>query len=180
MSHFIPLSVLAAATVSKLRDRYKTPGTFLFLLFAMFAAPYFYLSLKFQVEMFSFPYFNIFVPRSTVQAFNFLDGNTPGESTVATGYYTGNMLPAFSHNKVLYGHDFVTFEANKRLNESLAILSKESAPGEIEEILRRNKISYILFTPETPKFEETSLPKLDNPPRLIFFNENNSIWKTGY
>lgn len=179
MSHFIPLSILATATVSKLLDRHRAPGAFFFLIFAVFAVPYFYLSLKSQIEMFSFPYFNIFVPRSTVEAFEWMDKNTPGESTVATGYYTGNMLPAFSHNKVLYGHDFVTFEANKRLNENLVVLNNESDPGQVEEILRRNKISYILLTPETPKFEQTGLPKLKFL-RLIFFNENNSIWETGY
>lgn len=182
MSHFIPLAILATATISQVLGRYRVPGQILFLiffLFVVFAAPYFYLSLKFQVEMFSVPYYNIFVPKSTIEAFNFLNENTPDESTVATGYYTGNMLPAFSHNKVLHGHDFVTFKADRRLDESQVILGLESDPEQVEEILRRNKISYVLLTPETPNFEQTSLPGLSSL-RLIFFNEENFVYGTNY
>jgi len=62
------------------------------------------------------------------------------------------MIPAFTHNKVFFGHDFVTYQAQERLKE-LAIV----------------------FSPESPHFESTNLPKLDL--QLIFSNSQNRIYQ---
>lgn len=175
ISHFIPLSILAGYSLARLAK--KIDLKIIFVCLGLFSLPYFFLSLKWQINMFSSPYFNIFIPRSALEAFDWLDKNTPDESVVATSYYTGNMLPAFSHNKVLFGHDFVTYQAQERLKELNFIYEQKSPPEKIKEILHERQVKYLLFTPESPPIETTNLAKINL--KLIFSNDENQIYQVG-
>ncbi len=173
-SQYIPLAVMAAITIYQLGTKWlKTTIIALYLVFVIVSC---YLSVKFQIDSHFGPYLNIYVPLPTIQAFNWLDKNTPDESVVAAGYFAGNMLPAFSHNKVLFGHDYSTYQPELRWKEEMTILNREAKPGEIEAVLDREKVSYILFSPDSPSFDQTNLGSLKNI-QLVFTNGQNSIYR---
>ena len=85
------------------------------------------------------------------------------------------MIPAFTHNKVFFGHDFVTYQAQERLRELAIIFNPQSEPERIKEILASRQVKYILLTPESPRYESTNLPKLDL--QLVFSNSQNRIYQ---
>ena len=181
LSHFIPLSILATATLEKMLDKFKKPflSKLVYLLIVMFSVPYLYLSVKSQLEDYNKPYINIYLEKSLIEAFSWLDKNTSDESVVSSGYYTSNMIPAFTHNKVLFGHDFVTYQSQQREQEMKTILNPQTEEKTIREILKKNKISYLLFTPETGSLPLLRLKQMAGM-EIVFANQGNTILKTGY
>ena len=181
LSHFIPLSILATATLEKTLDKFKKPflSKLVYLLIVMFSVPYLYLSVKSQLEDYNKPYINIYLEKSLIEAFSWLDKNTPDESVVSSGYYTSNMIPAFTHNKVLFGHDFVTYRSGQREQEMKTILNPQTEEKTVREILKRNKISYLLITPETGILPLLRLKQMAGT-EIVFANQGNTILKTGY
>jgi len=174
ISHFIPLSILATEGLIKIKNAVMVRLLIGILLF--FSLPYLYISVKFQVDLFTKPYFNIYIPKSVIETFNWLDKNTPDESIVVANYFTSNMLPAFSHNKVLFGHDFVTYKAAQRLEEVKAVFNPKTPANQIREILRRNKVDYLLVSPEGGGLEWTNLKNVDGL-ELVFSNLQNFVFR---
>lgn len=172
MSIFLPLAILSATTIEKIRR--KTKIIFLALLI-IFSLPYLYLTIKNQIRSFAYPYFNVYVPAPTLEAFFWLDQNTPDESVVISSYYTANMIPAFTHNKVFFGHDFTTYQARERLKDLAYIFDAQSNPQKIAEILRQHHVQYLLLSPESPRLESTNLAKLGL--KLVFTNNQNQIYE---
>jgi len=162
-------------------DKFKKPflSKLVYLLIVMFSVPYLYLSVKSQLEDYNKPYINIYLEKSLIEAFSWLDKNTPDESVVSSGYYTSNMIPAFTHNKVLFGHDFVTYQSQQREQEMKTILNPQTEEKTIREILKKNKISYLLFTPETGSLPLLRLKQMAGM-EIVFANQGNTILKTGY
>ncbi len=159
-SFYLPLAVLASMTIAKIAKKINL--TIILAGIILFIIPYFYASLKWQTELFQKPYFNVYVPKTLAETMLWFDKNTPDESVVLAGYYTGNMIPAFAHNRVVFGHDFVTYQAKDRLKDMAMVYSKDASSEQLKEILARNHVSYILFSPETPTFAQTNLGQLDN------------------
>jgi len=167
---FVPLGILAAQGLEKIKKIGLVFGAI-----ALFSLPYFFASLKWQIGMFTTPYLNIYLRQPLLEAFAWLDKNTPPESVVVAPYFTANMLPAFARNKVVFGHDFVTFQAAEKLKEVNFIYSESSDPQKIKEILGRWKVKYILFTPESPPLEKTGLAKIEL--KLVFENSENQVYE---
>lgn len=175
ISHFLPLAILGGKTLSfgeKKKLKFVLGGIFLFIL------PYFVFDLKWHINQFSSPYFNIYLPQSTLHAFDWLDKNTPPNSVVAAGYYTANMLPAFSHNRVFFGHDFTTYRAEEKRRELELLFSPQTPEEKIKEILQKNKVNYWLFTPETPLPSPELIKNLGL--KLVFDNKENKIYQISY
>ena len=167
---FVPLGILAGQGLGKIKK-----VAFVFGAAAFFSLPYFFASLKWQIGMFATPYINIYIRQPLLEAFAWLDKNTPPESVVVAPYFTANMLPAFAHNKVVFGHDFVTFQAAEKLKEVNFIYGEGTDPQKIKEILGRWGVKYILFTPESPPLEKTGLAKINL--KLVFKNSENQIYE---
>ncbi|MGB9911616.1 MAG: hypothetical protein ACPLKP_03405 [Microgenomates group bacterium] len=175
ISHFLPLAIFGGKTLESLRGiKFKIALTLLFL----FILPYFVFDLKWHIKQFASPYFNIYIPITTLQAFGWLDQNTPPLSVVAAGYYTANMIPAFSHNRVFFGHDFTTYLAEEKLQELNLLFSPSTPEEEIKEILQKNKVDYWFFSPETPTIPSQLIEKLGF--KLIFFNQGNQIYQVKF
>lgn len=170
---YIPLAILGATTIYSLPKNYLKSLTVIVLL--IFFLPYFYLSLTKHLQEYNGNYFNIDVPNSTIEAFNWLDKNSPDESVVAAGYFTSNILIAFTHNKVVYGHDFSTYKGPKRFIENNIIYSNQSTESQIKKVLNKENVSYIIFTPENRRYEDTNLKSLNNL-KLVFANPGNAIY----
>ncbi len=184
ISHFLPLGILGAAGFYQIAAFFKgkawlPAGKVLILsALALFSLVYLLNSTQNEVNIFGRPYFNIFIPRSLVEAYLWLDKNTPEESVVATPYFTANMLTAFAHNKVVYGHQFVTFKAPERRQDIEAIFAKETSPAQIEELLKKDQVDYLLVSIEQP-LPSTNLSQIKGL-KKIFDNQENQILKVNY
>lgn len=171
---YIPLSILAAYSVCRFKS--KVIKALMVVFFIAISVPYFYLSLTKQLTEYNGPYFNVFIPYSTIEAFNWLDKNSRDESVVTAGYFSGNLLMAFSHNKILFGHDHSAYKAKERWAETATIYSSGSSTQQIKEILDRENVSYILFAPDTFGFGQTNLASIKNL-KLVFSNSSNAIYQ---
>lgn len=169
---YIPLGILAGATVCNLSR--KKIKIIIIALFIIISIPYYYLSLKNQLKEYNGSFMNVFVPKSVVEAFNWLDKNSKDESVVVTGYFSGNLLPAFSHNKVMFGHEGA-YKGKERWDETMIIYYSNSTPQQIREVLDRENVRYILFTPDIISYEQTKLSNVNNI-RLVFSNSTSSIY----
>lgn len=183
ISHYVPLGILGAVGLYSLTEFVKKVSLRSFIrrliisLLVIFTLPYLFYSTRFQIDLFSKPYiFNVFVPNSLIESFRWLDQNTADESVVASGFFTSNMLPAFSHNKVVFGHEFVTYKSEERKAENEAIFNPLTPAAEIEKILEKNKINFLLFSLETPKWENTGFKNLNNL-KKVFDNNENQIYQ---
>lgn len=184
ISHFIPLGILGAGgfyqlihLIKKEKKRFIWQKIVLTSL-VVFALPYLWNSAKFEVEFFGKPYFNLFIPKSLMETFAWMDKNTPDETVVATSYFTGNMLPAFTHNKVIFGHEFVTYKAVERRTDMEAIFDKNTSPSQITKLLEKNKVEYLLVSLEKP-LPLTNLANITNL-KLVFDNQENKIFQFDY
>lgn len=184
ISHFIPLAILATAGFYQLlkfikqgKERILCQKIILAIL-VVFTLPFLWHSMKFEVEFFGKPYFNLFVSKSLIETFTWMDKNTPDEAVVATPYFTGNMLPAFTHNKVVFGHDFVTYKATERKADMEVIFDKNTPPSQVSQLLKKYQVNYLLVSPEIP-LNQTNLAKISSL-RLVFSNEENLVFKTEF
>ncbi len=61
----------------------------------------------------------VYVPNGLMDAFGFIEKNTPKDAIIAAPYEISTMIPAMTGRRVLVGHPLMTFEANKK-QEALA------------------------------------------------------------
>ena len=170
---YIPLGILGAITIYNIKK--NSLKLVVVILFITISIPYYYLSLTRQLTEYNQPFINIYVPNSTIDAFNWLDKNSKDESVVVSSYFSGNLLMAFSHNKILYGHPASVYQGKKRADETMAIYNINSTPEQIRIILDQENISYILFTPDSLTYEQTNLKSINNI-KQVFVNYGNSIY----
>jgi hypothetical protein len=174
MSIFLPLAILSTFFIENIRQKLRI----IFLtMIVIFTLPYLYLTIKNQIKSFAYPYFNVYIPNPTLEAFNWLDQNSIDESVVLSSYFTANMIPAFTHNKVFFGHDFVTYQAKDRLKDLAFIFDPQSDSQKIAEILKQYQVKYLLLSPESPHPESAKLLKIGL--KLVFDNKQNQIYKFG-
>lgn len=169
---YIPFGILAAVFVYQLKKHLKI---IIIVLFVLFSIPYFYLSLTKQINEYNGPFMNIYVPESIIETFNWLDKNSKDESVVVAGFFSGNLLMAFTHNKVMFGHDYSTYRGKERWDEVMKIYNINSTPEEIRDIFNRENVSYVLFAPDTLGYDQTNLAKIKNL-KLVFSNVANSVY----
>ncbi|MBI2611891.1 hypothetical protein HYW54_04060 [Candidatus Gottesmanbacteria bacterium] len=175
LSQFIPLSILGSMGIFIVYDNLRKK--FITILLTMFLVVLFilncYLSLKTQFEETNA--FNLFshIPVDTLSLFTYLDNNTPPESVVLAGYSSGIMLPSFAHNRVLVGHGDATFNYNEKLDIMTKFYSNTFSSDELVDIIRKYKIKYIYFGPDTPRPWETSVDKLPN--KKVIYNSGLNV-----
>ena len=176
MSIFLPLAILSTTSLERIKN--INIIKFIMTIIIIFSLPYLYLTIKNQIKSFAYPYYNIYVPQPTLEAFDWLDQNTPDESVVLSSYYTANMIPAFTHNKVFFGHDFVTYQAKDRLKDLTFIFDARSDPSQIKKILADYQVKYIFISPESLRPEFTNLSKIGLKP--VFENNQNQIYEFNF
>ena len=104
----------------------------------------------------------------------------PVDSAILSLYRIGNYIPAFSDNRVYYGHRNVTPNSQEVLKEAQSFYTKMNEK-EQKEFVRENNINYIYYG-----FEEARLRKEENLPienpfayfPVIFDNDVVIIYKS--
>lgn len=170
---YIPIAILAAVTIYYLpKNLFKLVAI---LLLVIISIPYFYLSLTKQLQEYNPNLYNIYIPYLTIEAFNWLDKNSLDESVATAGYFSSNLMIAFSHNKAIFGHDYSVYRGKERWNDVLIIYGKDSTVQQIKAVLNKDNVSYIVFTPDNVSYDQTNLASVKNI-RLVFSNGSSSIY----
>lgn len=100
---------------------------------------------------------NIYLTQSEHDAYTWLDENTRKDSLILAAPDSGLLIPAYSHNRVIYGHPFETVDAENK-KEGLEMFFQEFDSGQAALFLDENQVDYILFGPR--EMELGPLPSL--------------------
>lgn len=174
----IPLGILSGIGLYGLFERFRSHVlmSVLFFIILVFSLPYYVTSFQEQIGDAHLNNYFLYLPTDSFEAFRFLDLNTKSESVVLAGYYSGQMLPAFSHNRVLVGHVDGTYEYTKKLDFMTKFYSGNYSFSEMDDLIKKNNISYFYFGSDTPAPEATSLKNYHNV-KLVYKNKNNYIYQ---
>lgn len=145
---YIPLGILSAYGWKVLEQRIfqKIKGSaviFAIILLIYFIPP---IVFSFQKELSRFTpyYYNHYIPNEVLDGIKWLDTYTPKESVVLAGGYFGSIIPAYSHNRVVYGHPANTYKAAVKSQETDLFFSQKDASLSAE-ILRKYNVSYVFY-----------------------------------
>jgi len=174
----IPLGILSGIGIVEIfrRSSNRAVPYFFIIIIVLTSIPYYWVSFAEQMSEGRVDNFYLYVSKSTYGAYEFLDRQTPFESVVLAGYYSGQMLPAFSHNRVLVGHADGTYNYENKLDIMTRFYSNKYSRAELDRVVKENNISYFYFGPDTPRPENTSLSDYPSA-RLIYQNGDNYIYK---
>lgn len=174
----IPFGILATLGIISLYERFKSRLVILLslIIIIFFSFPYYFVSLKAQIDEVSTANYFTYIPLSTIASFDFLDKNTKRESVVFAGYFMGQVIPAYTHNRVYIGHADATYDYANKLKDLTAFFSNNIQPGEALRLLKEGRVTYIFFGPDTPPPTQTVVPELSNV-KLLYENSGNYIYQ---
>lgn len=115
-------------------------------------------------------YYNIYIPDEIMDGIKWLDNNTKKESVVLTGADFGSIIPAYTHNRVVYGHGSGTYNIREK-RQDLILFFQQKKPIQAKEILQRYNVAYVFYTVDTDKPAKDFISVL--PLESVF--ENNSV-----
>lgn len=96
----------------------------------------------------------LFISDANLKAFNWLDQQLPDEGTVLANAENGNLIPAYTHWRVIYGHPFETVESDMREQEVIDIFSGNFPAEDFPLFLRDNQVEYIYVGPKDQDLAE--------------------------
>lgn len=173
---YIPTSILA---VYGIRYLYKLfPTRRIITLISLFIIIYFIPPLvsSFSKALTILPnnYYNIYIPNAVIESFNWLNKYTPKESVVLAGGYFGNIIPAYTSNRVFYGHRIDTFDAKEKLKLAYQIFSGQDAIL-AKKLSQQYNLSYIYYSLDTDLPTDKFLQNIDL--KLVYQNAKVRIYK---
>ena len=102
----------------------------------------------------------IYVYTDELAAFDWLEINAARHSLVIAAPETGLLVPAYTSERVIYGHPFETVNAEARLNEVRDFYSGGVSTEEASHLLDSEGVDYIFYGPREK--ELGTLPALNN------------------
>ncbi len=166
--YYLPLCLLSAILIFSLAKTITKSVLILGLLFFLTLPN---LCLAYKEQLYAFTDFISFQPlsfptRKQVEAFNFLEKNTPVASGVLAMYEASSLVPAFSANTTELGMEHAA-KAN--------FYAGQMTPDQAYQFLKNNRFSYIYFG-----YQERSVGDyLNRYPflKLVFQNEEVSLYQ---
>lgn len=89
----------------------------------------------------------VYVSLAWMEAFRFLDANTPPQSVVLAPYTVGTLIPAFSGNRVVVGHPLMTLKEKEKAAEAEAFYAFSDS-GKMRQILENYRVSFVVADAE--------------------------------
>ncbi len=175
---YIPLGLLSVygiKTLASFFPRLKKLPLIAMLLLCLYFLPS--IAYSQYVEFLAFPFnrYNIFIPEKVIEAVSWLEKNTPYQSVVLSGGYFGTIIPAFSHNRVVFGHPANTYDSwhkNQQINQFFSQTDTDVAAA----ILKQYQVAYVFYSLDTDWPKADFISKLNL--RKIYENEKAAIYKT--
>ncbi len=98
-------------------------------------------------------YYNVFVPKSLLAAFERLD-TVPGERVILSGEYTSHMIPAFTRHRALIGRDDSVLDYYPLQDKAFAFLDGRMTEPEALDFVQEQKINFVIFGVDTKPLSE--------------------------
>lgn len=175
---YIPIGILAVFGIIKLKSwlrKYQTLTNIFILLIIVYFIPPVVSSLQRELKTFPTNYYNKYIPNQIFDGINWLSGNTKKEEVVLSGGFFGNIIPAYTHNRVVYGHPANTYDSAQKSTDVNLFFSQKD-PEIALDILQKYNVSYVFFSLDTdsPNDDYTNLLKLEK----VFENDKVKIYRT--
>ncbi|MFX1520058.1 MAG: hypothetical protein ACFFCD_09055 [Promethearchaeota archaeon] len=101
----------------------------------------------FMVDLYQEPTYYAFIYKEEVDAFKWLDDNTEDFDVVLCLKKAGYLIPVFTGNKVLYGHDALTPFNDERDHTTQRFFDGGTSETERVEIIQQYQVKYIYYGP---------------------------------
>lgn len=98
---------------------------------------------------------NVDVPNVLLDVFSYIHTHSAPDDVVLAGGVASNLVPEFTHNRVIIGHNGDNRNFLYKLSEINMFLSQTYPLDEVESMLDRYHVSYILFGIDAPYFKDT-------------------------
>ncbi len=177
-SNYIPLGILAVYGLERLYQVFSKKKIYAALgitLLVIYFIPPLSSSIIAESARLSPFYYNLFIPNDIKDGMNWLDKFTPKESVVLSGGFFGNIIPAFAHNRVVYGHPANTFQPDKKMKDT-DIFFAQNDLREAKNILSKYHVNYVFYSKDTDPPNENFTSSLGF--NLIYQNPQVVIFKT--
>jgi hypothetical protein len=102
-----------------------------------------------------------FLTKEEGQALSFME-KMPVDSNILSLYRMGNYIPAWTDNRVYYGHNFLTPDSKEKLAEAKSFYTSMEEKKR-DEFLVRNNIRYIYYGIEEQNIRTKDKLPADNP-----------------
>jgi hypothetical protein len=90
----------------------------------------------------------LYLKRSEVEAFSWIESNTPKDALILAAPQTGMFIPGHTGRRVLYGHPFETVDADVEQAAVTSFFANAAAnPQAARNFLEHRKIEYIFYGP---------------------------------
>ncbi len=104
-----------------------------------------------------------YLTKDEVLAFDYLKTAGPEEVLVLCAPETGNFIPGWTGDRVIYGHIFETVYADKSKLEVTGIYSGRIATGEVKDYLLQQQVKYVFWGPREKKLGPAEFLSLLKP-----------------
>ncbi|OGG21949.1 hypothetical protein A3D03_03045 [Candidatus Gottesmanbacteria bacterium RIFCSPHIGHO2_02_FULL_40_13] len=175
---YIPIGILAGFGLMNLEiifaKRLKIISALILIIVVIYSLIPFYFSIMSQSHQWTTYPYNIYLPREVVEAFKWLDENSPDKSIVLAGGFLGNVLPAYTHNKVVYGHPANTYAPAQKMEDAYRVFSPQNdtdAPA----ILKKYSVSYLFYSRDTDPPRQDLIEKWHL--QKVFSSSSTSIYE---
>lgn len=175
---YIPIGILAGFGMMQLETIFtkglKITGALIFIIIAIYSLIPFYFSIISQSRQWdTYPY-NIYLPKEVMEAYKWLEKNSPDKSVVLAGGFLGNVLPAYTHNKVVYGHPANTYAPAQKMEDAYRVFSPRN-DTDAPEILKKYSVSYLFYSRDTDAPRQELIEKWNF--KKVFYSLSTSIYE---
>jgi hypothetical protein len=172
MGFFVPVVILACIGISQLASSSKSQRRIFTYSFAI-SIPTMLVILLLAAFGISTRNESLFRSVPEQQAFTWLEAYAPANSIILSAPDTGNLIPIYSGQRVLYGHPFETVNAdNMKMQVSDFFNGKLSTDAALK-LIRDLHVGYIFFGPREKKLGS---PDILNKLQPVFDNSDVTIF----
>ncbi|MBI3379686.1 hypothetical protein HY029_02955 [Candidatus Gottesmanbacteria bacterium] len=149
---YIPLGILSVygwkTLEVKVFKKIRGSSVILTIVLLLYFVPPIITSFQTELARYSPYYYNLYIPNEALDGIKWLDTYTPKESVVLAGGYFGAIIPAFSHDRVVYGHPANTYRSAEK-SETVNLFFAQNDVNKAAQIIKRYNVSYIFYGPDT-------------------------------
>lgn len=168
---FFPVVILSVLAINDLIKRARVSYFVFYFLFFIFLLP---TNLKITYERIKEVQKNnpwYYLSKNELEAIKFLDTKTSNKSGVLALYTLGNLIPAYSHNTVYFGHLLQTPSSQNKLQNAYFFYASQIPNEKAKEFLKQNNIQYVVYGKEEEKAThpyQFLFPVFQNPEIKIY------------
>ena len=158
MGIYVPLAGLATLGLKSLGQKIKPSYRTLIIILFILALPTNLILIFSGIHAAQTQEPTICLTIDEIQAYNWIEANTPPNALILTGPETGLYIPAYTGRSVIYGHPYETVDAETSKATVTAFFSGEMTPTQADTLLQTQGVDYILIGPREQILVDSPLP----------------------